>query len=243
MNLEEVKPYLKHYLKNGDQKHFKYHGKIIKGFIFTREQLSGLIDTSKHLYAMWGVKDEVLDSEEHLSLIIGAVATDKLPDLPGDLLTDKFEINLEVYTEKIESHGRIKRYHKSMSLSDGEPLTPFQLETMLKDFETAETKHLYGEEGTEYNEANKVKGYHLEPDDIDALKLRETISTANKNDEFIIMPVIRSEKLTDTDNTQYRNSFVSIAIATFKNRKIGDIREYCLPCPTACPKKEDDLYI
>ncbi len=225
-----AKPLIDDYIAHGDQIHFDYDSARIKGFLFTRKEIMRLLDSSKHLFAMWALStDSSPTPKKHLNLILIGVVTDNSHLGRGTLNTDKLEITAKpIYNGSLKlPSGRVIKSTKSTESNQGERPLPKVLEAMIRDFKTATNNHLRDKNG------EIIKGYHIEEIDLIDLTLRTPLTLSNEMDEFIFTPVIRKDKLPELT---FESPFVSLAITRYHQGELmGYTREYCLPCPTACP--------
>ncbi len=223
MNISKSKAKIEteEYMANGAAIHFRYQSNPIEGFLFTRLQLYTIIaDFNNHIFMMLGVKGT--GANAHLNLILGSVncANNELD------VNNLIESTLPPHTQNVNIAGsppEIKYFNQ------GRPVSKPELEAMQNKFQNSNNNaHLTSTNGT------KVKGYHFVHSDIYYLDLRESVDANNQDDLFIFMPVIR-----DQWNMPFDREYLSMGVAEFDvntSQTKGTIIEYCLPCPSACPK-------
>lgn len=240
MTAAQVKPLIQAYISNGNSSHFGVGGNHILGYVFTRNQLMTLLggDNSKHLFGMWGLSpDPTIPGAQFLNLIIGSVVTNTSAPNLGSLELGHFEISSQAtFTGPLQLSGGLAVGVTKVNKSGAGVKVPHPaLHIMLTDFKTANNNHLVD------SNAKKVKGYHIEDNDLISLGLRTPMTAANMNDEFLFMPVIRALQLPVFN---FNQPFLSIAVSRFQGGTLqAQAREYCLPCPSACPTNYTTLEI
>lgn len=246
----------------GGVKHCKIKGNAITGYIFTRKELSSLLNEGKnHLFLMWGLSPKDVEHDKrYLNLIIGAVSktekegqdTEYKLNTVGEkpFLKTSFPIYITpIPIDKNEDNSSHKSgYFEKLALSD----TIFFIKSIADTIDRESLKKgiadhveaLKNSNNSIFNldETNeKVKAYHLGEksedryylQDLKELTLWKPPTTAKDEDQFIFMPLIRSK---DPNGTRLKKPYLSVAISQFKAGTLeGEAMEYCLPCPSACP--------
>lgn len=205
------------YINFGNEAHFLYGSNRITGFIFTRQELFELLeDPNCHLFVMLGLSGDA--NSGHLNIVIGPVH-----DASSQINTNK------LITSSLPPYTTSFNYSASLSIfgEKGDRVTRNVFDRLQQDYaQNSNNNHLTSTSGI------KVKAYHLDHSDINHLTLNDQLNPDNLDDLFIFIPVIR-----DSFNSPYDRPYLSIAVAQYEGGEIGEvIIEYCLPCPTACPK-------
>jgi hypothetical protein len=228
MITQDVKTLINNFAINGNVSHFKFGGNPIKGYIFKRSELEQLIDqtNSKHIFCMWALGSvKHAGSGAYLNLILAGMTT----DAQGVYSIDE---NLFIESDQLPYTGPLILGGGYTSKSNsGYPIPPADLHVIQSAFFTSNNnQHLYPLVG------QKIKGAHLGQNnfiDLIILGLINPPTGSNPNDKFIFMPVIRSK---NHDGVQLDRHYLSIGVAAYANGALqGQIIEYCLPCPSACP--------
>lgn len=219
------------YVKNGNQNHFKFGGKIIKGYQFTRKELTDLFenDTNNEIFIMLALSTDsgmskylniILAKMHDNSMNLSTMIVSKTAPYTSDIIYIADEIS-------IKSSGR--GMSKNASLGAGQPIPPEELERIQDAFENATDGHLA------CTTTDRIKCYRLDRQDFNDLTLDQPVTTTNQDDIFMFMPVIRPKRANDP--IPLTKDYLSLAVAYFDpaTKKVsGAIIEYCLPCPSAC---------
>jgi hypothetical protein len=211
------------YYANATGVHFKPAGKSINGFIFTRTELYRLFEGSgtKHVFLMLALQPYLVDpTYKHITLIAGSVSGGVSA---GTLDLTKFEIGQPLFYPTL-SGGKIKPHWEA---GPGEDMPSPTVISRHGDFlENGATAHLYPITNS------KIRGYHLENNDLTSLGLMTALTAENCLDRFIFMPIIRTKNY---DGTSVSLPYLSMVASRYNGALNGNAREYCLPCPTSCP--------
>jgi hypothetical protein len=224
------------YLSNGTADHFKIGADTIKGFVFKRSELHGLLgsENNKHLFLMWGLKaDQQNPPAKHLNLIIAGVLKNHV--------NNTYSIDDSIFLEadsvvkiNVALYGSLKSIGNTANEIEQKKFASAHFDFL----RNGNSQHLYITDG------EKIKGYHLGDnlylqgpstylEDLRSLGLICPVTSANALDSFIFKPIIRKY---NPDNTTVTNPYLSVAISNYTLETMhGPIVEYCLPCPSACP--------
>lgn len=241
--------------QSGNCPHFDIDGERIRGYVFTRGELSPLLgdNKTKHLFLMLALSPDAANpTAKFLNLIIagvakgGTVGTYNI-DESAFLVTSSPVLTfsaapLQTIKNNLKSIKSIFRGFGNKNNDEKQP----DIEFINAHSEFAifgNGAHLYKavEEKME-----KIKGFHFgekhhsDTDgstylkDLKDLGLIDPPTGAQDTDQFIFMPIIRKK---NPDDTAYNPHYLSIAVSRFiDGSDSGDKYEYCLPCPSACPK-------
>lgn len=234
------------YIANGDDTHFDFEGNRIKGYVFTRAELSPLLGNpvTKHLFLMLGLStDSANPPAKYLNLIVAGITKNtNLIDESSFLVTSSPVVTFPA-VQLAEVAHHLKSSETISEVKKNEQKIPRIV------FENGHSEFiLYGNNAHLYTNTNlttKIKGYHfgdVHDGDIDEstylqdlrdLGLINPPAGAQPTDQFIFMPIIRKN---NPDPTVLAKPYLSIAVSRYINGSIsGKIYEYCLPCPSACP--------
>ncbi|UKN01088.1 hypothetical protein K6119_15260 [Paracrocinitomix mangrovi] len=214
----QAKPLLKDHVNNGSANHTRISGNRITGYVYTRETLNSSIG-SNGIYLLWCLEGEGEDA--------------KLCTLVTDLTENEIANSDVLHLPQLITTKTITFCENIL----GEPIPPTVLINRHGDY-------FQNISNTEFfNSKNeKIKGYHLDNNDIIDLGLNATVTDENKNDQFILIPMIREK---DLQITTFNNPFISLAVAKIEEildeqiQVCGPAREYCDPCPSACYNHSD----
>ncbi len=215
------------YVTNGNQTHFKFGGKIIKGYQFTREELNNLLENNMNNEIFMMLALSGTDPNKYLNIVLAKMHDNEM-DMGKMIVSSK----TDPYTDPViilAKEVSIKSSGRKKNLIFGNPITPEELKRIHDAFETAKDDHL------KCTATDRIKCYRLDRQDFNDLTLDQRVTTANKGDIFLFMPIIRP--IRPNDPVPLSKDYLSLAVARFDpaTKKVsGAIIEYCLPCPSAC---------
>lgn len=219
------------YVTNGNHNHFKFSGKIIKGYQFTRKELTDLLENNMNneLFMMLALSGT--HPNKYLNIVLAKMHDNVMNMETMIISSDPPCVDNVIYSAKgliIKSSDR-KHPNKNKESILGQPIPVEELERIQDAFETATDDHL------RCTATNRIKCYRLDRQDFNDLTLDHRVTTANQDDIFLFMPIIRP--IRPNDPLPLSKDYLSLAVARFDpaTKKVsGAIIEYCLPCPSTC---------
>lgn len=211
--------------------HFLFDGKTIKGYQFTREELTNLFENNlnNEIFIMLALSGT--DPNKYLNIVLAKMHDNSMNTGTMIVSSNPPYVDKVIYSAKglaIKSSDR-KHPKKNVKSFLGQPITVDELRLMQTAFETATIDHL------SCTQKDRIKCYRLDRQDFIDLKLDVPVTNTNKNDIYLFIPLIRPTRPYDPIPTS--KDHLSLAVARFdpgtKNVS-GAIIEYCLPCPSAC---------
>lgn len=216
------------YFKNGNQTHFKFGGKTIKGYLFTRKELTDLFENNSNNEIFMMLALSGTNPNKYLNIVLAKMHDNTMNTGTMIVSSDPPCVDNVIYSAKglsIKSSDR-KHPDKNKESALGQPILVEELKRIQDAFENATDGHLT------CTTTDRIKCYRLDRQDLNDLTLDKP---GNQDDKFIFMPVIRPKRATDP--TPLTKDYLSLAVARFDpvNKKVsGAIIEYCLPCPSTC---------
>lgn len=264
-DLTTVKPRIKKFVDKGEKKHLKNgSGQIISGFIFNRKELNSLIkeDPKDHIFMALGLTEEdphlTVYLFRHIDGVEGSINLKKTvaPDqilLNKRVVTDgpfivikenddaplaKAKVDLIETCEEKSIAPFILAEKEFLGASIGRPITPKRLKDASRIYHEMQEDQPFLKKKKSGSGTEKVKGFHLERNDIEALHLDGAITSENKDDQFAVLVIIRNHNLlSNGTSVRLEKPYISLVVSKVNdhlNLLLDVQREYCLPCPSAC---------
>ena len=218
------------YVTKGNALHFLFNGKTIKGYQFTRQELTNLFenDLNNEIFMMLALSGA--EPNKYLNVVLAKMHDNEMNlgtmiVSSNDPYTDNVIYNAQEIA--IKSSGRMM--NKGALLEEGQPIPIEELVRIQDAYNNATDYHIT------CTNTDRIKCYRIDRQDLFDLKLNDTVTAANKNDIFMFMPVIRPKRANDP--IPLTKDYLSLAVARFDpltRKVVGAIIEYCLPCPSAC---------
>lgn len=214
LTTDEARKLIRNYLNFGSKDHMLIDDLLIKAYLFTRDELTTVIG-DQGLFVTWGLNQ--VNETGYL----------------GPIITDNSSREIGTTGKFIQTS--FSPITKALNIPDICIDSQTGYEIPLSELQRSHQKYLMSLSNNHFlnNDNLKVRGYTITPDDLKAIGLDKEVDDGNKNDKFLLIPMIRDERLPTEYN--FIKEFLSVAISYFENDTIQcKPREYCDPCPSAC---------